>query len=158
MTLSMLQVEAEVRYQSRRLNQYTCMAVWGGNNELEPALGWFPESKENPIRYAVDFAELFINSIRAMLTSPGEDKPGKIPFVDSSPSNGIVSEEPYVKRYAAILPCAHHRPGTVPGCRDEIACHNPVSTACQSHHLCTLSCLLTLSCIAISSRLCMLRA
>ena len=50
-----LQVEEEVRYQSRRLNQYTCMAVWGGNNELEPALGWFPESRDDPICYALNF-------------------------------------------------------------------------------------------------------
>ena len=109
MTLSTLQVQEEIKYQSRRLNQYTCMAVWGGNNELEPALGWFPESKENPLLYAVDFAEIFVVTIRPVLTSWGEDKPGSIPFVDSSPSNGIVSEEPYVKRYAAILHHAQHR-------------------------------------------------
>ncbi len=93
----MLQVVEEVRYQSRRLNQYTCMAVWGGNNELEPALGWFPESRDNPLRYAVDFADIFVNAVRPILTSLDNGKHG-IPFVDSSPSNGIVSADPYVKR------------------------------------------------------------
>ena len=93
----MLQVEEEVKYQSRRLGHYTCMAVWGGNNELEPALGWFPESRDNPIRYAVDFAEIFVNTIRPVMTSVDNGK-HVIPYVDSSPSNGIVSEEPYVKR------------------------------------------------------------
>ena len=95
------QVEEEVRYQSRRLNRYTCMAVWGGNNELEPALGWFPESQENPILYAVDFADTFVNTIRPILCSVDSGKHA-IPFVDSSPSNGILSEDPYVKRYAAV--------------------------------------------------------
>ena len=97
-SLSMLQVREEIKYQSRRLNKYTCMAVWGGNNELEPALDWFPESRDNPISCAVDFAEIFINTIRPVLASVDKGKHG-IPFVDSSPSNGIVSKEPYVKRY-----------------------------------------------------------
>lgn len=100
--LSMLQVREEVKYQSRRLNKHTCMAVWGGNNELEPALGWFPESQDNPLRYAVDFTEIFINTIRPVLDN---GKHG-IPFVDSSPSNGIVSEEPYVKRYHTSQPAS----------------------------------------------------
>ena len=99
--ISTTQVAEEVRYQSRRLNRYTCMAVWGGNNELEPALGWFPESRENPILYAVDFADTFVNTIRPILGSVDGGKHA-IPFVDSSPSNGIVSEYPYVKRYAPV--------------------------------------------------------
>ncbi len=53
--MAALQVEEDVEYQSRRLNQYTCMAVWGGNNKLEPALGWFPESRDDPICYALNF-------------------------------------------------------------------------------------------------------
>ena len=96
-----MQVEEEVRYQSRRLNRYTCMAVWGGNNELEPALGWFPESRENPILYAVDYADTFVNTIRPILCSVDGGKHA-IPFVDSSPSNGILSEDPYVKRCACV--------------------------------------------------------
>lgn len=92
-----MQVEEEVRYQSRRLNRFTCLAVWGGNNELEPALTWSPESRENPTLYAVDFAEIFINTIRPVLHSVDGGKHA-IPFVDSSPSNGTICEEPYVKR------------------------------------------------------------
>ena len=95
------QVGEEVRYQSRRLNKHTCMAVWGGNNELEPALGWFPESRENPILYAVDYADTFVNTIRPILCSVDGGRHA-IPFVDSSPSNGILSEDPYVKRYAPV--------------------------------------------------------
>lgn len=75
------------------------MAVWGGNNELEPALGWFPESQENPILYAVDFADKFIGTVRRVLCSV-ESGEHAIPFVDSSPSNGIICEDPYVKRCA----------------------------------------------------------
>ena len=77
----MCRLRRRVRYQSRRLNRFTCLAVWGGNNELEPALSWSPESRENPTLYAVDFAEIFINTIRPVLHSVDGGKHA-IPFVD----------------------------------------------------------------------------
>ena len=105
-----MQVGEEVRFQSRRLNKYTCMAVWGGNNELEPALGWFPESQENPILYAVNYADTFVNTIRPILCSVDGGQHA-IAFVDSSPSNGILSEDPYVKRCAPARDlCTRVRP------------------------------------------------
>ena len=113
----------EVQQQAWRLGQHTCLALWGGNNEVEQALGWSPESTQNPLLYAVDYTELFVHTVREALqevSDPvrvhGSERPGKcsacmadkagycaqvnsdIIFLDSSPSNGLVAEDPYVKR------------------------------------------------------------
>lgn len=62
-----VQVREEVRQQAWRLGQHTCLALWGGNNEVEQALGWSPESTKNPLLYAVDYAELFVHTVRKAL-------------------------------------------------------------------------------------------
>ena len=39
----LLQVEQEVRYQARRIGSHACLAIWGGNNEVEQA-SWHADS------------------------------------------------------------------------------------------------------------------
>jgi hypothetical protein len=123
-----VQVGEEVRQQAWRLGQHTCLALWGGNNEVEQALGWSPESTQNPLLYAVDYAELFVHTVREALrevmaillnTRQREGRAGaehawltgqencaqvnsEVIFLDSSPSNGLVAEDPYVKRSASV--------------------------------------------------------
>ena len=58
-----------------------------GNNELEPALGWFPESRQNPILYAMDFAELFVHTVREAVREARPTVP--------SPSIVSTADEPW---------------------------------------------------------------
>ncbi len=52
------EVEVEARHQVKRLKDHPCLALWCGNNEDLGALGWFPETRENPARYVVDYDRL----------------------------------------------------------------------------------------------------
>jgi len=51
-------VEAEIRHQVKRLKDHPCITVWCGNNENLGALNWYPESREHPARYLVDYDRL----------------------------------------------------------------------------------------------------
>jgi len=48
-------------------------------------------------RYAVDYDALFCQTIRRAL----EEVDPKVLYLDSSPSNGLVCSDPYVKRWQA---------------------------------------------------------
>ncbi|KAK9829297.1 hypothetical protein WJX72_005014 [[Myrmecia] bisecta] len=89
------EVREEVGQAAWRLGHHTSIAIWGGNNEVEQAFGWYTAVKPNLQRYSVDYAELFLDTVRTALM---QVDPTAI-FVDSSPSNGVLSEEPYVKRW-----------------------------------------------------------
>ena len=90
-----VQVKAEITYQAQRIGHHASLAIWGGNNEVETAFGWFPESRSNPNLFSVDFTVLFVETIREAILSVDKS----VAFVDSSPSNGVYSTDPYVKRY-----------------------------------------------------------
>ena len=51
------QVYQELTYQARRLDHHASIAIWGGNNEIEVAFGWFPESRDpdKARLYAADY-------------------------------------------------------------------------------------------------------
>lgn len=83
----------ETRHQAARAGAHASLAIWGGNNELEPAFSWFPESRANPKGFAVDYAALFCDTVRTAIM---EVHPG-VAFIDSSPTSGALCEEPYVK-------------------------------------------------------------
>ena len=70
---------------------------------MEQALQWSPEARANPQLYAVDYAELFVNTVHKAWhkTAPW------LNFVDTSPSSGLASTEPYVKRCAST--CMRYR-------------------------------------------------
>lgn len=53
------QVYQELTYQARRLDHHACIAIWGGNNEIEVAFGWFPESRDpdKARLYAADYTQ-----------------------------------------------------------------------------------------------------
>lgn len=84
-----------MRQQVRRLQSHPSIALWGGNNENEVALTWFSQSTTNRDLYVVDYNELYINTIYKTLASIDP----KRAWVDSSPSNGLISRDPYVKRW-----------------------------------------------------------
>jgi beta-mannosidase len=88
-------VEEEVKQQVRRLQSHPSIALWGGNNENEIALSWFSQSTSNRDLYVVDYNELYINAVHRTLAGIDPDRA----WVDSSPSNGLISKDPYVKRW-----------------------------------------------------------
>ena len=88
-------VTAEVVHQARRFGHHASLALWGGNNELEPAFTWFEAAKAEPRLWAVDYYVLFVETVRAALLAAHAGAP----FIDASPTNGVISEDPYVKRW-----------------------------------------------------------
>jgi len=116
------EVHKEVVEQVTRLATHASIVVWGGNNENEVALNWFAASKANRDLYVADYVKLYADTIYpALLLVDGIDvgesemeapppsgssrrgaggrKRLQRAWVDSSPSNGLVSLDPYVKRW-----------------------------------------------------------
>mmetsp|Transcript_3548 Transcript_3548/g.10315 ORF Transcript_3548/g.10315 Transcript_3548/m.10315 type:complete len:929 (-) Transcript_3548:2692-5478(-) len=88
-------VSVEVQQQMFRLQGHASVLALGGNNEVENSFPWFPATSQvNPSLYAVDFARLFLDTIRPIVHVTGPDI-----YVDTSPSNGLYSTDPYVKRW-----------------------------------------------------------
>lgn len=103
----------EVSYQAARLSAHASVVMWGGNNENEGALTWFPASRANRDLYASDYVRLYVDVLRpALLREVGDPWPAApeaaqqgthCAYVDSSPSNGALVREPmYVKRWGAV--------------------------------------------------------
>jgi beta-mannosidase len=124
------EIDGEVRDQALRLGTHPSIVVWGGNNENEVALGWFPESLQNRDLYVSDYSKLYggtvypalsavLGDISAAsssgkchfisvscsswvsLTSNSNVQSSAVAWVDSSPSNGLISAAPYAKRWGA---------------------------------------------------------
>lgn len=93
---------SEISYQARRIGHHASLAIWGGNNEVETAFAWFPESRSNVNLFSVDYTALFVETVRKAVVAVD---PG-MPFVDSSPSKGVYSLDPYTKRSALKCPVA----------------------------------------------------
>jgi len=92
-------VAREAEEQVTRLATHPSIAVWGANNENEAALRWYAESRASRDVYLTDFVKLYVETLRpAVLASDGLSRP----FVDTSPSNGLLSEMPYVKRWGNV--------------------------------------------------------
>ena len=112
-------IREEVGWQVTRLQHHASIAIWGGNNENEAALGtgknsWYPEPKTAMFeQYKKDYSALYIDTVHTALravdpASSAENGYGGRAFVDSSPSNGVLansskspSETPYIKRWGA---------------------------------------------------------
>lgn len=79
-----------------RLGDHPSIVVWGGNNENEVALGWFEEVWNNRDLYVADYVKLYADTVFAAAQSVL----GSFAWVDSSPSNGLLSVDPYVKLWS----------------------------------------------------------
>jgi beta-mannosidase len=90
-------VRQEVIYNLRRLAHHPSILVWSGNNENEIALfgkTWYPtvvNDLNKPI-YLIDYAKLFLEVIHDAVI---KEDPFRS-YVHSSPSNGVISTEPFV--------------------------------------------------------------
>ncbi|KAB7495341.1 Beta-mannosidase, partial [Armadillidium nasatum] len=83
-------VAHEVETQVHRLQHHPSILVWGGNNENEQSL------RENRYatagnfrRYKEDYIKLYVDVIKNLVEAADDSRP----FVVSSPSNGILTEE-----------------------------------------------------------------
>lgn len=77
-------VEAEARYQVRRLSSNPSVALWCGNNELEVGVeSWFADS-ENIDRLEADYDRLFRGTLKDVVD---EEDPSR-PYWSASPSSG----------------------------------------------------------------------
>jgi beta-mannosidase len=79
------QVAVEVEYQVKRLKNHPSLGLFCGNNEDIGALKWFPETKENPTRYLIDYDRLNEGTIGRIVREI--DGPGR--WWPSSPAAGV---------------------------------------------------------------------
>lgn len=103
------EVELELKQQLSRLLSHPSICVLGGNNENEIALNWFTSSVNNRDLYVADYSKLYGNTIyvsllntlyggNAVVSADSELGGGHVAWVDSSPSNGLLSSpQPYAK-------------------------------------------------------------
>jgi beta-mannosidase len=94
-------VSTEISQQALRLQHHASVVIWGGNNENEgyvqdqmgPKMGPAPHEV-----YLADYVKLYIDTGMTALRAVDPD----VAFVDSSPSNGVISTEPYTKRWGDV--------------------------------------------------------
>ena len=96
-------VHEEISQQVARLHHHASIVIWGGNNENEVAIEWYPYSKAHRDTAVVDFTKLYVETVRPAILSADPSTPPR-PWVDSSPSNGLLSDGtapgmPYIKRW-----------------------------------------------------------
>lgn len=84
-------VEQETRYQVTRLGRHPSLMAWTANNENEGALvdNWYGTAGANYPLYKSDYVTLYIDVVMATILDEDHSRP----FLSSSPSNGIVTEE-----------------------------------------------------------------
>ena len=76
-------VDAEVRYQVKRLGSHASIALWCGDNEVIGSLTWYDLSKKNRDRYLVNYDRLN-RAIEIAITESDPDRA----FWPSSPCSG----------------------------------------------------------------------
>lgn len=83
-------VRREVKTQIRRLQHHASVALWAGNNENEAALrdNWYGTGGDFE-RYKADYITLYVDVIKELVEAEDPSKP----FVVSSPSNGLRTEQ-----------------------------------------------------------------
>ena len=52
-----------MREQVSRLATHAAIVVWGGNNENEAALNWYPASRDQRDVYLADYTRLYIDTV-----------------------------------------------------------------------------------------------
>ncbi len=80
------EIEAEARYQIRRLASHPCLAIWCGNNENEQALlGAFWHQPEHKDEYVKDYRRLYLDTLARIVAEEDAART----YWPSSPSNGV---------------------------------------------------------------------
>ncbi|WGV98392.1 glycoside hydrolase family 2 protein [Vibrio sp. YMD68] len=76
-------VEQELKFQIPRLKEHPSIALWCGDNEVIGAIGWYDESKNNKVKYTVNYDRL--NRMIEQVIAQQDDSRR---FWPSSPCNG----------------------------------------------------------------------
>ena len=92
-------VKEEISQQVARLNTHPSIIIFGGNNENEVALQWFTASVTNRDLYVADYTKLYADTIYPTIKQI-ETSDMRI-WIDSSPSNGLISTNPYAKLWGS---------------------------------------------------------
>lgn len=61
------QASNEVSEQAARLGSHPSIVIWGGNNEVEASLAWYPATRSNMTAYREDYQALFLNHVKSAL-------------------------------------------------------------------------------------------
>ena len=86
-----VEADEETRDVVRSLQTHPCIVVWGGNNEVEASFAWFPRVRfDVSERYKRDYVSLFVETIGKAVS---EVDFARRPYIDSSPSNGLVGPD-----------------------------------------------------------------
>lgn len=97
------EIYAEVSQQLLRLRHHASIVIWGGNNENESIMDQFEAGTFMPSDatfqrqiYVVDFVRIYLDTVRTLVF---ELDAHQRPFVDTSPSNGVLplSSTEYIK-------------------------------------------------------------
>ncbi|RKO99459.1 hypothetical protein CXG81DRAFT_20452 [Caulochytrium protostelioides] len=102
-------VAAEVSDQVRRLAHHPSIVLWSGNNENEQALvtHWFPECKNNPFLYTVDYDRLYHQVLAPLIAAIDPSRR----YISSSPHCGTISRDPWIERYVPEKDVSQHAYG-----------------------------------------------
>ena len=92
-------VELEVRDNVRRLASHPSIVLWAGSNENQLALltNWYPETVDQPYMYTIDYSALYRDTVQRVVE---QEDPSRA-WIASSPSNGLVSTDPYMEVWSA---------------------------------------------------------
>ena len=95
------EVAVVVQETALRLASHPSIFVFGGNNENEVGLEWYQESRDNRDLFVADYVKLYGDTVFGTLQKVLGTNfyQSENLWVDSSPSNGLLSVEPYVKRW-----------------------------------------------------------
>ncbi|CAK4134933.1 unnamed protein product [Aphanomyces euteiches] len=93
-------VTTEVQAQLRRLKKYSSIVVWGGNNENENMFEQFAANLPQKATFnrdtaIVDYVKLFVDTVQPLVAALDDSRP----FLDTSPSNGLLTRTPYTKKW-----------------------------------------------------------
>ncbi|KAI8362914.1 glycoside hydrolase superfamily [Mortierella sp. GBAus27b] len=90
-------VKHEVSDQVNRLMIHPSIVLWSGNNENQEFMvkGWDQATVKNPYVFTVDYHKLYIETIMKTLYTLDTSRP----FISTSPSAGVISNNPYTERY-----------------------------------------------------------
>ena len=100
-------VDAEMRYQVKRLATTPSIALWCGDNEIIGSLNWYEESKKNRDRYLVNYDRLNRAIEHAIVESDPDRR-----FWPSSPCSGALDYRRRLARRQQAATCTSGRSGT----------------------------------------------
>lgn len=89
------EVRLEVAYQLGRLSWHPSVVSWSGSAANEASMNWLAITGWSVVRFSNDLSALSVATIRDTLVAADP----LVAYIDTNPSNGVLSTAPYVKRW-----------------------------------------------------------